>query len=132
VNVVQDLKANTPPTSGVYIGVVTGTPQPINDYRRRGVRFVVEVAEGPSSGRRATVEMIIELKVGGNRARMLSDHLALEAWCLALGVDDASTLTELIAKLRDAAVGRRVEFELNCRRWNGGVDVHLISVRLAS
>ena len=62
---------------------------------------------------------------------MLSDHLALEMWCDCLGVDSASTLTELIAKLRDAAVGKRVEFELSCRRWNGGVDIHLISVRLA-
>ena len=81
MNVVQDLKANTPPPSGVYIGVVTGAPQPINDFRRRGVRFAIEIVEGPSSGRRATVELITELKVGGNRARMLSDHLALEMWC---------------------------------------------------
>ena len=62
---------------------------------------------------------------------MLSDHLALEAWCIALGVDEASTPTELITKLRDAAVGKRVEFELDCHRWKGGVDVHLISVRPA-
>jgi hypothetical protein len=87
--------------------------------------------EGPSSGRRATVELITELKVGGNRARMLSDHLALEMWCDCLGVDSASTLTELIAKLRNAAVGKRVEFELNCHRWSRGVDVYLISVRPA-
>jgi hypothetical protein len=131
MNVVQELKANTPPPSGVYIGAIAGTPQPINDFRRRGVRFAIEIVEGPRSGRRATVELITELKVGGNRARMLSDHLALEMWCDCLGVDSASTLTELVAKLRDAAVGKRVEFELSCRRWSGGVDVHLISVRLA-
>jgi hypothetical protein len=131
VNVVESLRTNTPPPSGVYIGAVTGAPQPINDSRRRGVRYVIEVAEGPASGRRATVELTTELKVGGNRARMLSDHLALEAWCLALGVDNAATLTELIAKLRDAALGKRVEFELDCRRWQGGVDVYLIGVRLA-
>jgi hypothetical protein len=129
--VVVDFKANTPPASGVYIGVVTGAPQTINDLRRRGIRFVIEVAEGPASGRRATVELILELKVGGNRSRMLSDHLALEMWCDCLGVDSAATLTELIAKLRHAAVGKRVEFEIECRRWKGGVDVYLIGVRLA-
>jgi hypothetical protein len=131
VNVVESLKANAPPPSGVYIGVVIGAPQPINDSRRRGVRFVVEVAEGSANGRRATVELITELKVGGHRARMLSDHLALEMWCDCLGVDSAATLTELIAKLRDAAVGKRVEFELDCHRWKGGVEVYLIGVRLA-
>ena len=131
MNIVESLKTNTPPPSGVYIGVVTGAPQAINDSRRRGVRFVLEVAEGPASGRRATVELITELKVGGHRARMLSDHLALEMWCDCLGVDSAATLTKLIAKLRDAAVGKRVEFELDCRRWKGGVDVYLVGVRLA-
>jgi hypothetical protein len=131
VNVVDYLKTNTPPASGVYISVVTGAPQAINDFRRRGVRFVVEVTESPASGRRATVELITELKVGGNRARMLSDHLALGAWIDALGVESAASPTELIAKLRDAAVDKRVEFELDCRRWKGGVDVYLIGVRLA-
>ena len=130
-NIVDDLNANTPPPSGVYIGVVAGAPQPINDFRRRGVRFVLEVAEGPFRGRRVTVELITELKVGGNRARMLSDHQALEAWITALGVESAETPAELIAKLRDAAINKRVEFELDCRRWKGGVDVYLIGVRLA-
>jgi hypothetical protein len=77
------------------------------------------------------VELVVELKVGGNRGRMLSDHLALEAWCAALGVHAAETLTELIAKLRDAAADKRVEFELDVRRWRGGVDVYLTGVRLA-
>jgi hypothetical protein len=62
---------------------------------------------------------------------VLSDLLALEMWCHCLGVDSAVTLTELIGKLRDAAVGKRIEFELDCHRWKGGVDVHLIGVRLA-
>ena len=77
MNIVEALKTNAPPPSGVYIAVITGAPQAINDSRRRGVCFVLEVAEGPARGRRATVELITELKVGGNRARMLSDHLAL-------------------------------------------------------
>jgi hypothetical protein len=131
MNIVELLKNRTPPASGAYIGAVANAPQPINDLRRRGVRFVIEVAEGPARGRRATVELILELRVSGNRARMLSDHLALEMWCDCLGVDSAATLTELIAKLRDAAVGKRVEFELDCRRWKGGVDVYLIGARLA-
>jgi hypothetical protein len=131
MNVVDELKANTPPPSGLYIAVVIGAPQPINDFRRRGVRFVLEVTEGVASGRRATVELITELKVGGSRPRMLSDHLALAAWCDSLSVDNASTPTELIAKLRDAAVGKRLEFELDCHRWKGGVDVYLTGVRLA-
>jgi hypothetical protein len=131
MNLVESIKTATPPPSGGYIGVVTGAPQAINDSRRRGVRFVIEIAEGTTIGRRATIELTTELKVGGNRARMLSDHLALEMWCDCLGVDSAVTLTELIAKLRDAAVGKRVEFELDCRRWKGGVDVYLIGARLA-
>jgi hypothetical protein len=131
VNILQSLKANAPPPSGSCIAVVTSAPQAINDFRRRGVRFVLEVTEGHGSGRRARIELIIELKAGGNRARMLSDYLALEQWCDCLGVDSATTLTELIGKLRDAAVGKRVEFELDCRRWSGGVDVSLIGVRLA-
>jgi hypothetical protein len=130
-NIVESLRINAPPASGVYIGVVTDAPQAINDSRRRGVRFALEVAEGPARGRRVTVELVIELKVGGNRARMLSDCLALEMWCDCLGVDSAATLTELIAKLRAAAAGKQVEFELDCRRWKGGVDVYLIGVRLA-
>ena len=131
MNVVESLKVNTPPPSGVYTCVVTGAPQAINDFRRRGVRFVLEVAEGPASGRRATVELVTELKVGGNRSRLLSDLLALEMWFDCLGVDSAATWTELVGKLRDAAVGKRIEFELDCHRWKGGVDVHLIGVRLA-
>lgn len=131
MNIVQQLKANTPPPSGVYVAIVVGDPQPINDSRRRGVRFAIEVAEGPVAGRRATIELITELKVGGNRARMLADLLAIEAWCAALGVNDATSLTELICKLRDAAQGKRVEFEVSCRRWSGGVDIALVGVRLA-
>jgi hypothetical protein len=130
-NIVETIKLGAPPPSGVYVGVVAGVPQAINDSRRRGVRFTLEVVEGPASGRRTAVELITELKVGGNRARVLSDHLALEAWCNALVVDAASTLTELVTKLRDAAAGKRLEFEIECRRWAGGVDVHLIGVKLA-
>ena len=48
-----------------------------------------------------------------------------------LGVHTAERPTELIAKLRDAAVGKRLEFEPDCRRWKGGVDVYLTGVRLA-
>jgi hypothetical protein len=131
VNVVDAIKANAPPPSGAHIGVVIGTPQAINDSRRAGVRFVIEIVEGPASGRRGTVELVTGLKVGGNRARMLSDCLAVQAWCDCVGVDTAATPTELIAKLRDAGAGKRLEFELNCHRWQGGVDVYLIGVRLA-
>jgi hypothetical protein len=131
VNIVESLKTNTPPPSGVYISVVTGAPQAINDSRRRGVRFELEVAEGPFRGRRVTIELVTELKVGGNRARMLSDHQALEVWITALGVESAETPTELIAKLRDTALGKRVEFELDCHRWKNRLDVYLVGVRLA-
>jgi hypothetical protein len=84
-----------PESRGVYVGAVRGAPQPINDFRRRGVRFAIEVVEGRASGRRATVELITEVKVGGNRSRMLSDYSALEMWCDCLGVDSAVTLIEL-------------------------------------
>jgi hypothetical protein len=131
VNIVENIKTNAPPPSGAYVGVVIGAPQAINDSRRTGVRFVIEIAEGSARGRRATVELVTELKVGGNRARMLSDHLALQAWCDCLGVKAASTPTDLIAKLRDAGAGKRLEFELNCHRWQGGVNVYLVGVRLA-
>ena len=92
---------------------------------------MLEIAEGGFRGRRVTIELITELKVGGNRARMLSDHQALGAWISALGVESAETPTEHIAKLRDAAVGKRVEFELDCHRWKGGMNVYLVAVRLA-
>jgi hypothetical protein len=131
VNIVESLKANTPPPSGPYIGFVTGAPKAINDSRRAGVRFVLEIAEGAFRGRRVTIELVTELKVGGNRARMLSDHQALGAWITALGVESAETPTELIAKLRDTALGKRVEFELDCHRWKNRLDVYLVGVRLA-
>jgi hypothetical protein len=131
VSVLEKLKANTPPPSGGYVCAVTGATRPINDSRREGVRFVLEVAEGTATGRRAAVELITNLKVGGNRSRLLSDSLALEAWCDCLGVDDAETPVELITKLREAAVGKRIEFELSLHRWRGGVDVYLVGVRLA-
>jgi hypothetical protein len=131
-NIVDDLNANTPPPSGPYICVVTGAPKPINDSRRAGVRFVLEIAEGAFRGRRVTIELVTELKVGGNRARMLSDHQALGAWITALGVESAETPTELIAKLREAAVGKRVEFELECNRWKNLINIYLIGVRLAA
>jgi hypothetical protein len=130
VSVLEKLKANTPPASGAYVGAVTGAPRPINDSRREGVRFVLEVTEGTATGRQATVELITNLRVGGNRSRLLSDSLALEAWCNCLGVDDAETPVELITKLREAAVGKRVEFELSLHRWSRGVDVYLTTVRL--
>jgi hypothetical protein len=130
-NVVDDLNTNTPPPSGAYIGVVAGAPRPINDSRRRGVRFVIEITEGPARGRRVTVELTTELKAGGNRARMLSDHQTLGAWISTLGVESAETPSELIAKLRDAALDKRVEFTFDCHRWRGGLDVYLIGVRLA-
>jgi hypothetical protein len=131
VNIVPSLRANTPPPSGVYIGVVTGEPHAINDSRRSGARFVIEITEGPMQGRRVPVELITELKPGGNRARMLSDHLALGAWITVLGVESAETPTELIVKLREAAVGKRVEFELECNRWKNFINIYLIGVRLA-
>ena len=96
MDLVGSIKAQAPLPSGVYVGIVTGAPQPINDLRRRGVRFVLEVVEGPARGRRATAELVTELKVGGNRARMLSDHQALAAWIDALGVTSAATPTELL------------------------------------
>jgi hypothetical protein len=128
---IQSLKANTPAPSGVYVGAVIGEPRPINDERRQGARFTIGITEGPMQGRRVSIELITELKVGGHRARLLSDLQALESWINVVGIDTAERPTELIAKLRDAAVGKRVEFELDCRRWKGGVDVYLIGVRLA-
>jgi hypothetical protein len=128
---IQSLKASTPPPTGVYVGAVIGEPRPINDERRRGARFTIEITEGPMQGRRVPIELIAELKVGGNRARLLSDHQALAAWITALGVESAETPTELIAKLRDAAVGKRVEFELECNRWKNFINIYLIGVRLA-
>jgi hypothetical protein len=131
MNIVQAIKVHAPPPSGAYVCAVIGAPQAINDSRRTGVRFVIEIAEGSARGRRATIELVTELKVGGNRARMLSDNLALASWCDCLDVKAASTPTDVIAKLRDAGAGKRLEFELNCHRWNGGLDVYLVGVRLA-
>jgi hypothetical protein len=128
---VESLKANTPPPSGVYVGAVIGEPGAINDVRHRGARFTIEITEGPMQGRRVPIELITELKAGGNRARLLSDVQSLGAWITALRVQSAETPVELIVKLRDAAVGKRVEFEIECNRWKGRVYVSLIGVRLA-
>ncbi len=51
-------------------------------------------------------------------------------WCEALSVDNANSLTELIEKLRQAALGRRVEFTLQRNDWRGGVELNLTSVRV--
>ena len=129
---IQSLKANTPPPSGVYVGAVIGEPRPINDERRRAARFTIEIVEGPMRFRRVPIELTVELKgVGGNRARLLSDLQALESWINVVGVDTAERPTELIAKLRDAAVGKRVEFELECNRRKNFVNIYLIGVRIA-
>jgi hypothetical protein len=128
---IQSLKANTPPPSGVYVGAVIGEPRPINDERRRGARFTIEITEGPMQGRRVLIELTTTLKGVGDRSRLLSDLRVLESWILALGVDTAERPTELIAKLRDAAIGKRVEFELKCNPWKGRVYINLIGVRLA-
>ena len=128
---IQSLKANAPPPSGVYVGVVTGEPRPINDERRRGARFTIEITEGPMQGRRVLIELTTTLKGAGDRNRLLSDLRALELWINVVGVDTAERPTELIAKLRDGAIGKRLEFELKCNPWKGRIYINLVGVRLA-
>jgi hypothetical protein len=54
---IQSLKTNAPPPSGVYVGAVIGEPRPINDERRRGARFTIEITEGSMRGRRVPIEL---------------------------------------------------------------------------
>ena len=37
-------------------------PRPINDERRQGARFTIEITEGPMQGRRVSIELITGLR----------------------------------------------------------------------
>jgi hypothetical protein len=131
MNIVETIKFRAPLAAGRYIAAGADLPKPreISDRGRQGVSFTLKVVEGAAKSRLAAVEIVVQAKDGARRAARDLDVLAM--WCDALGVDSASTLTELIGKLRAAAVGKRVEFELGCHRWSGGVDVYIAGVRLA-
>jgi hypothetical protein len=132
MNFAESLKTNTPPPSGIYTCAVVGEPTVINDSKRRGVRFTLEITEGPYLGRRALIQLVTHLEVGGYRPQLLNDLKVIESWRNCLGVDVVDeTVTEFIAKLRDASVEKRVEFEFDCRRWRNKVDIYLVGVRLA-
>jgi hypothetical protein len=52
-------------------------------------------------------------------------------WVNCLSVDNAASLIELLEKLRQAAIGKRLEFALQRNEWRGGVKLQLTAVRLA-
>jgi hypothetical protein len=99
-------------------------------YGREAIRFTLKIAEGPHKGRLATVELLIqgsELQ----QARVDHDIDLLDRWRLALGiVDPAPTWPDLIEACRAAAVGKRVEFILWQKKWNGNLELRLSSVKV--
>jgi hypothetical protein len=129
-NVVNAIKFRAPLASGAYIAVIADAPKPreIDDPDRRGVSFTLKVLEGDAKGRLAAIELLVQARRGARRVDR--DLLVLDQWCDCLGVDSATTLTELIAKLRDAAGGKRVEFAILRNEWRGGVELQLTAIRV--
>ena len=91
--------------------------------------------EGECAGRVADVDFIIDLKGGEReheRARVNRDLKVLAMWCDALGVegDGIETPIALIMALRQAAIGKRVEFTFKCNEWDGGIQIAVTAVRV--
>jgi len=133
MNVLDTLAAKALLKDGAYVAVVADfKPKLLEDpkYGREAIRFTLKVVEGPDKGRLATLELLTqgsELQ----QARVDHDIDLLNQWRLALGiVDPAPTWPDLIEACRAAAVGKRVEFILWQRKWNGNLELRLSSVRV--
>ena len=132
-NVLDTLAANAPLKDGAYIAVVASLkPKLIVDDDRgyTALRFTIKVVEGDDKGRLATVELLIkapELQ----KARVRHDLSLLDQWRQALGITTAvPTWPDLIEACRAAAAGKRLEFSLWQRKWNGNLDLRLSSVKV--
>jgi hypothetical protein len=129
--VVDAIKFRAPLQSGGYIAAVADAPKPrvINEPKRNGITFTLKVLEGDVKGRIATIDLLVQ--ASGNHHCVYRDLLVLDQWCDCLAVDSADSLVELVGKLQQAALGKRLEFTLLRSEWRGGVELQLTSVRVA-
>jgi hypothetical protein len=132
-NVLDALAAKALLKDGTYVAVVADfKPKLLEDrkYGREAIRFTLKIVEGADKGRLVTLELLIqgsELQ----QARVDHDIDLLDRWRLALGIiDSAPTWPDLIEACRAAAVGKRVEFTLWQRKWNGNLELRLSSVKV--
>jgi hypothetical protein len=133
VNVLDTLAAKALLKDGAYIAVVADLkPKLLEDprYDREAIRFTLKIVEGASRGRLVTLELLVqgsELQ----QARVDHDVDLLDRWRSDLGIiDPAPTWPNLIEACRAAAVGKRVEFNLWQKRWNGNLELRLGSVKV--
>ena len=133
LNVLDTLAANAPLKDGAYIAVVANLkPKVIVDDERgyEVLRFTIKVLEGADKGRLATVELLIQAPEL-QKARVRHDLGVLDQWRLALGITAAvPSWPDLIEACRAAAAGKRVEFTLWQRKWNGNLDLRLSNVKV--
>jgi hypothetical protein len=131
-NVLDTLAANVPLKDGAYIAVVVLKPKLLEDrkYGREAVRFTIKVVEGVHKGRLVTLELLTQAPEL-QQARVDHDVDLLDRWRQALGiVDPVPSWPELIEACRAAAIGKRVEFTLWQRKWNGNLELRLSSVKV--
>jgi hypothetical protein len=132
-NVLDTLAVDASLKDGAYIAVVANIkPKLIADDERgrAAIRLTFKIVEGPDRGRLVTIELFIKAP-GLQQARVDHDMDLLDRWASALGiVDPAPTWPDLIEACRAAAIGKRVEFTLWQKVWNGKVDLRLSRVKV--
>jgi hypothetical protein len=133
MNVLDTLAANAPLKDGAYIAVVADLkPKLIADAERgyEALRFTIRVVEGDSKGRLATLELLLQAPEL-QKARVRHDLGVLDTWSSALAITaPVPSWPDLIEACRAAAVGKRVEFILWQRKWNGNLELRLSSVKV--
>jgi hypothetical protein len=133
MNVLDTLTAKALLKDGAYVAMVADfKPKLLEDrkYGREAIRFTLKIVEGADKGRLVTLELLTQSSEL-QQARVDHDIDLLNQWRLALGiVDPAPTWPDLIEACRAAAVGKRVEFILWQRKWNGNLELRLSSVRV--
>jgi hypothetical protein len=133
MNVLDTLAANAPLKDGAYVAIVSDLkPKLIADAERgyEALRFTIRVVEGDSKGRLATLELLLQAPEL-QKARVRHDLGVLDTWSSALTITaPVPTWPDLIEACRAAAVGKRVEFILWQRKWNGNLELRLSSVRV--
>jgi hypothetical protein len=118
---------------GAYVAVVTDLkPKLLEDLGcdRRALHFTIKIGEGPYRGRLVTIELLIE---GSKLQQPRVDHDIdlLDRLRQALGIiDPAPTWPGVIEECRAAAVGKRLEFTLWRKVWNGKTELRLSSVKV--
>jgi hypothetical protein len=131
MNVLETLAANAPLKDGAYIAVVADfKPKLIEERGYEALRFTIRVVEGDSKGRLATLELLLQAPEL-QKARVKHDLGVLDTWSSALAIAaPVPSWPDLIEACRAAAIGKRVEFILWQKRWNGNLELRLSSVKV--